>query len=112
MDYTRNRNRINQLRNIGLTQQSVGFIKNGYFVSNHNVKYLTDEAWGILIDQIVKNVAKSDDKLFLVYIQKLNSIKAPELQDARLSEMVAIIDNVIKEFTVYVNEELTEPKTA
>lgn len=111
MDYYRNRKRINQLSDIGLVQQASGFIKDGYFVTNHNVSYLSEEAWNILIKQLQENIGvKSDEELFLNYILQLNAVKAPELKDKRLSEMIAIIDNVIKEYTTYVDEELSEMK--
>ena len=50
-----------------------------------------------------------DDKSKLnTYIQDINAVQVPQLEDPHLAEMVEVINNVIAEYTIYVAEELKE----
>lgn len=108
MDYERNRSRITQLTDMGARLVAGGYRINSpsgdYIISTENITHMHDGAWEIMIAQLPTH--QTDQEAFDSYIKLLNDIKAPVLSDARLSEMVAIIDNVITEYTKYVQEEL------
>ncbi|MES2395861.1 MAG: hypothetical protein V4549_07655 [Bacteroidota bacterium] len=109
MDYERNRIRINQLTALGAKTDYQGFVIGGYLITKGNIAYLDEAGW----DALIKNlpIQKTDQEAFDFYISQLNAIQPPVLNDTRLSEMAAIIDNVIKEYTSYVSEELEETES-
>lgn len=103
MSYERNRQRIDAILKKGATKTFTGYMMSPRFISNENIEFMNDDDWTNLIKTI--NTTNEQD-LFLLYIKQLKEVKVPVLIDTRLVEMVAIMDELIREFSVYANQEL------